>query len=126
MNFTRQKGKQKGLDETLQGSLCKKLLKIYVLSASNMDHLLTCIDDGKPYHYFLPKKCIIFRGRKFLPRLDQSYFLPLLVNDFFLYQEEVLFCLFFWDHFVLPSPMAHSYLCAHVLSNFLCALLFFF
>ena len=91
-----------------------------------MDHLLTCIDDGKPYHYFLPKKCIIFRGRKFLPRLDQSYFLPLLVYDFFLYQEEVLFCLFFWDHFVLPSPMAHSYLCAHVLSNFLCVLLLFF
>jgi hypothetical protein len=97
-------------------------LKIYVLSASNMDHLLTCIDDGKPYHYFLPKKCIIFRGRKFLPRLDQSYFLHLFVNDFF----SIPGSLFFLFSFVLPSSMAHFYLCAHVLSNFLCALLLFF
>ena len=65
-----------------------------------MDHSLTCIDDGKPYHYFLPKKCIIFRGRKFLPRLDQSYFLPLFVNDYTrklrFFFCLVLFCRHWW------------------------------
>ena len=72
---------------------------------------------------FFAKEMYHIQGQKVFAKTRPELFLAPFCKRLLFYTRKLKFFLF---SFVLPSSMAHFYLCAHVLSNFLCALLLFF